>query len=57
MAGKQQDETANLPFEEALKRLVAAGLATATAQHTGRRPKTVYAITAAGRRVLSAHLG
>jgi DNA-binding PadR family transcriptional regulator len=34
------------------KRLVAAGLATATDQHTGRRPKTVYAITAAGRRAL-----
>jgi DNA-binding PadR family transcriptional regulator len=34
------------------KRLVAAGLATATAQPTGRRPRTVYAITAAGHRQL-----
>lgn len=39
------------------KRLVAAGLATATEQRTGRRPKTVYAITAAGRRALRAWLG
>jgi PadR family transcriptional regulator, regulatory protein AphA len=31
------------------KRLVAAGLATATEQHQGRRPRTVYAITPAGR--------
>jgi len=34
------------------KRLVAAGLATATEQRTGKRPKTVYAITAAGRKAL-----
>jgi DNA-binding PadR family transcriptional regulator len=34
------------------KRLVAAGFATATTQHTGQRPRTVYAITAAGRRAL-----
>src|SRR5689334_17491438 len=34
------------------KRLVALGLATATEQRTGRRPKTVYAITAAGRKAL-----
>lgn len=39
------------------KRLVAAGFATATAQHTGRRPKTVYAITTAGRRELRRWLG
>jgi PadR family transcriptional regulator, regulatory protein AphA len=31
------------------KNLVAAGLATATEQRTGNRPKTVYAITAQGR--------
>ena len=34
------------------KNLVAAGLATATEQHTGNRPRTVYAITAAGRKEL-----
>lgn len=34
------------------KKLVAAGLATATEQHTGKRPRMVYAITAAGRRAL-----
>jgi len=34
------------------KRLVAAGLATATEQRTGNRPRTVYAITAAGRKAL-----
>jgi PadR family transcriptional regulator, regulatory protein AphA len=34
------------------KRLVAAGLATATVEHTGRRPRTVYAITDAGRSAL-----
>ena len=34
------------------KRLVAAGLATATEQRTGNRPKTVYAITAAGLKAL-----
>jgi DNA-binding PadR family transcriptional regulator len=34
------------------KHLVAAGLATATTQHTGQRPRTMYAITAAGRRAL-----
>ncbi len=39
------------------KRLVAAGFATATAQHTGKRPKTVYAITAAGRRAMRTWLG
>lgn len=31
------------------KRLVAAGLATATTEHTGRRARTVYRITPAGR--------
>lgn len=39
------------------KRLVAEGLATATVQHTGRRPRTVYAITPAGRKALRAWLG
>ncbi len=39
------------------KRLVAAGLATATAQPTGRRPRTVYTITAAGRDELRRWLG
>jgi DNA-binding PadR family transcriptional regulator len=39
------------------KRLVAAGFATATDQRTGRRPKTVYAITPAGRRALRHWLG
>lgn len=34
------------------KRLVADGLATASAEQTGKRPKTVYAITDAGRRAL-----
>jgi DNA-binding PadR family transcriptional regulator len=38
------------------KRLVAAGLATATSESTGRRPRTVYSITAAGRRALKAWL-
>jgi DNA-binding PadR family transcriptional regulator len=39
------------------KRLVEAGLATATEQHTGNRPRTVYAITRAGRSALRAWLG
>lgn len=39
------------------KHLVAAGLATATDQSTGKRPKTVYAITAAGREALRRWLG
>ena len=34
------------------KKLVAQGLATATRQHTGRRPRTVYAITQHGRDAL-----
>ena len=34
------------------KHLVAAGLATAREERTGRRPRTVYSITAAGRRAL-----
>lgn len=38
------------------KKLVAAGLATAAEEHTGRRPRTVYAITAAGRRALAGWL-
>lgn len=39
------------------KRLVAAGLATATEQHTGNRPRTVYAITGKGRKALRSWLG
>jgi DNA-binding PadR family transcriptional regulator len=39
------------------KHLVTAGLATATVQQTGRRTRTVYAITAAGRRALRSWLG
>jgi DNA-binding PadR family transcriptional regulator len=35
------------------KKLVAHGLATATREHTGRRPRTVYAITETGRAALS----
>jgi DNA-binding PadR family transcriptional regulator len=38
------------------KLLVAAGLATATREHVGRRPRTVYKITAKGRRALKAWL-
>jgi PadR family transcriptional regulator, regulatory protein AphA len=34
------------------KKLVAHGLATATREHTGRRPRTVYAITDQGRQAL-----
>ena len=34
------------------KKLVARGLATATREYTGRRPRTVYTITAAGREAL-----
>jgi DNA-binding PadR family transcriptional regulator len=39
------------------KRLADAGLASATRGRTGRRPRTVYAITAAGRRELRVWLG
>jgi DNA-binding PadR family transcriptional regulator len=38
------------------KRLAAEGLATATEEYTGRRKRTVYAITAKGRRELRAWL-
>jgi PadR family transcriptional regulator AphA len=38
------------------KRLVANGLATATAEPVGRRPRTLYSITAKGRRTLKAWL-
>lgn len=38
------------------KRLVAAGLASASPEAVGRRPRTVYAITGAGRRALAAWL-
>jgi PadR family transcriptional regulator, regulatory protein AphA len=38
------------------KKLVATGLATATEQATGKRPRTVYAITGAGRDALRAWL-
>ena len=34
------------------KKLVAHGLATATREYTGRRPRTVYAITSKGRKAL-----
>lgn len=39
------------------KKLVAAGLATATEERTGKRPRTVYAITTEGRRALRRWLG
>jgi PadR family transcriptional regulator, regulatory protein AphA len=39
------------------KKLVATGLATATEQVTGKRPRTVYAITGAGRDALRSWLG
>ena len=39
------------------KNLVALGLATATEEHTGNRPRTVYAITPAGRKALRGWLG
>lgn len=39
------------------KKLVAHGLATATRQYSGRRRRTVYAITAKGRRALKGWLG
>lgn len=39
------------------KHLVAAGLATATEQHIGKRPRTVYTITNTGRRALRSWLG
>lgn len=39
------------------KRLVGEGLATATAERTGRRPRTVYRITAHGRAALRDWLG
>ena len=42
-------------YDEA-KKLVQSGHATATAQTTGARPRTVYRITAKGRRTLSAWL-
>ena len=38
------------------KRLVAAGLARASSEAVGRRPRTVYTITARGRRALAAWL-
>lgn len=39
------------------KRLVAAGLAEATVEHTGKRERTVYTITPAGRDALQQWLG
>ena len=39
------------------KRLVEYGLATASAEATGKRPRTVYAITAKGRKALRQWLG
>ncbi len=38
------------------KKLVVAGLAKAATEHVGRRPRTVYTITAKGRRALAAWL-
>jgi DNA-binding PadR family transcriptional regulator len=39
------------------KNLVALGLASATEEHTGNRPRTIYAITPAGRKALRSWLG
>lgn len=39
------------------KKLAARGLASASREHTGRRPRTVYAITPAGRQALDEWLG
>ena len=39
------------------KNLVALGLASATEEHTGNRPRTMYAITPAGRKALRSWLG
>ena len=39
------------------KKLVAAGLATASEERTGKRPRTVYAITTEGRKALRRWLG
>jgi DNA-binding PadR family transcriptional regulator len=39
------------------KKLVAAGFAKAKSERTGRRPRTVYSITAKGRRALAVWLG
>ena len=39
------------------KNLVALGLASATEEHTGNRPRTMYAITPAGKRALRSWLG
>jgi DNA-binding PadR family transcriptional regulator len=39
------------------KKLVARGLARASQQHVGQRPRTVYTITASGRRALADWLG
>jgi PadR family transcriptional regulator AphA len=39
------------------KNLVALGLASATEEHTGKRPRTMYAITPAGKRALRSWLG
>ena len=39
------------------KRLVAEGLARATSEYTGQRPRTIYAITPKGRRRLARWLG
>ena len=39
------------------KNLVALGLASATEEHTGNRPRTMYAITPAGKKALRSWLG
>ena len=58
---KQMDRTLNRFWPRARskvleepKKLVALGLATAREEPVGRRPRTVYSITAAGREVLAA---
>lgn len=57
---KQMERTLNRMWPRARsklyeepKKLQAHGLATASRQHVGRRPRTVYAITAKGRRALT----
>lgn len=49
--GNMWPRAASVVYEEP-KRLVALGLATATATSTGKRPSTTYGITAKGRRAL-----
>jgi PadR family transcriptional regulator, regulatory protein AphA len=53
--GHMWPRAASKLYEEP-KKLVAHGLARATTRHSGARPRTVYTITAAGRRALAAWL-